>query len=97
MARVRDLSCVAALLAFVASAPVAGQEPERVSIRVATTAQRGALTPMWAWFGYVEPNYTYMKVGRKLLSELQASSPVPVYVRAHNLLTTGDGTAALKC
>jgi xylan 1,4-beta-xylosidase len=30
------------------------------------------------------------------LSELAALSPVPVYVRAHNLLTSGDGTPALK-
>ena len=54
------------------------------------------MTPMWACFGYDEPNYTYMKDGKKLLSELAALSPVPVYVRAHNLLTTGDGTPALK-
>ncbi len=37
-----------------------------------------------------------MKDGKKLLSELAALSPVTVHVRAHNLLTTGDGTAALK-
>ncbi len=37
-----------------------------------------------------------MPDGQKLLTELAALSPVPVYVRAHNLLTTGDGTAALK-
>ena len=30
------------------------------------------MTPMWAWFGYDEPNYTYMKDGKKLLSELAA-------------------------
>jgi xylan 1,4-beta-xylosidase len=54
------------------------------------------MKPVWAWFGYDEPNYTYMKDGKKLLSELAALSPVPVYIRAHNLLTTGDGTAALK-
>ena len=54
------------------------------------------MTPIWAWFGYDEPNYTYMKDGKKLLSELAALSPVPVYVRAHNLLTSGDGIAALK-
>jgi xylan 1,4-beta-xylosidase len=54
------------------------------------------LTPIWAWFGYDEPNYTYMKDGRKLLSELAALSPTPVFVRAHNLLTTGEGTHALK-
>src|SRR5687768_4335610 len=54
------------------------------------------MNPMWAWFGYDEPNYTYMKDGKKLLTELAELSPVPVYVRAHNLLTTGDGTPALK-
>ncbi len=54
------------------------------------------MKPVWAWFGYDEPNYTYMKDGRKLLSELAALSPVPVYVRTHNLMTTGDGTPSLK-
>jgi xylan 1,4-beta-xylosidase len=56
----------------------------------------GDMKPVWAWFGYDEPNYTYMKDGKKLLSELSALSPVPVYVRSHNLLTSGDGTPALK-
>jgi len=56
----------------------------------------GPMNPVWAWFGYDEPNYTYMKDGKKLLSEIAALSPVPVYVRAHSLLVTGDGTAALK-
>jgi xylan 1,4-beta-xylosidase len=51
---------------------------------------------MWAWFGYDEPNYTYMKDGKKLLSELAELSPVPVFVRTHNLLTSGDGTPGLK-
>ena len=54
------------------------------------------MKPVWAFFGYDEPNYTYMKDGRKLLSELATLSPVPVYVRTHNLLTTGDGSPALK-
>ena len=52
--------------------------------------------PLWTWFGYDEPNYTYMKDGKKLLSEIQAASPVPVFVRVHSLLVTGDGKAALK-
>jgi len=60
------------------------------------TKEMGKLNPVWAWFGYDEPNYTYMKDGKKLLSELSALSPVPVYVRTHNLLTSGDGTPALK-
>jgi len=76
---------------------VSPQQPAvPVSIRVNAAKVVGAMTPMWAWFGYDEPNYSYMKDGRKLLSELAALSPVPVYVRTHNLLTTGDGTAALK-
>jgi xylan 1,4-beta-xylosidase len=54
------------------------------------------MKPIWSFFGYDEPNYTYMKDGKKLLSELAALSPAPVYVRAHNLLTTGDGRAGLK-
>lgn len=69
---------------------------DRVSIRVDATRVVGEMKPIWAFFGYDEPNYTYMKDGKKLLSELAALSPVPVYVRTHNLLTTGDGTAALK-
>ncbi len=56
----------------------------------------GELKPIWSWFGYDEPNYTYMKDGKKLLTELSELSYTPVYVRAHNLLTTGDGTPALK-
>ncbi|MGH9309899.1 MAG: GH39 family glycosyl hydrolase [Vicinamibacterales bacterium] len=67
-----------------------------VQIAVNATDRIGPMRHMWAWFGYDEPNYTYMKDGKKLLSELAALSPVPVYVRTHNLLTTGDGTPALK-
>ncbi len=67
-----------------------------VAIRVDVSRETGALPPVWAFFGYDEPNYTYMKDGRKLLSQLAALSPVPVYVRAHNLLTSGDGTPSLK-
>lgn len=66
------------------------------SINVDLTKETGEMKPIWAWWGYDEPNYTYMKDGKKLLSEMAAMSPVPVYVRAHNLLTTGDGTPALK-
>ena len=67
-----------------------------VTIKVDAARPLGPLRPVWSYFGYDEPNYTYMKDGKKLLSELAALSPVTVHVRAHNLLTTGDGTAALK-
>ena len=66
------------------------------TINVNLDRELGDMRPLWAWFGYDEPNYTYMKDGRKLLSEIAKLSPVPVYVRTHNLLTTGDGTPALK-
>lgn len=69
---------------------------QTVSARVDANRTTGTLKPIYSFFGYDEPNYTYMKDGRKLLSELAALSPVPVYVRAHNLLTSGDGTPALK-
>jgi xylan 1,4-beta-xylosidase len=65
-------------------------------IRVNLAKVKAPMKPVWAWFGYDEPNYTYMKDGKKLLSEISALSPVPVYVRAHSLLVTGDGKAALK-
>jgi xylan 1,4-beta-xylosidase len=71
-------------------------QPAQVAIRVDASQRQGAMTPVWAFFGYDEPNYTYMKDGKRLLSELAALSPVAVYVRTHNLLTTGDGEAALK-
>lgn len=65
-------------------------------IRVNLAKIKAPMKPVWAWFGYDEPNYTYMKDGKKLLSEISALSPGPVYVRAHSLLVTGDGKAALK-
>ena len=37
-----------------------------------------------------------MRDGKKLLTEISKLSKVPVNVRAHSLLVTGDGTAALK-
>jgi xylan 1,4-beta-xylosidase len=74
----------------------AQQPNDTAFIYVNAAKETDDMKPVWAWFGYDEPNYTYMKDGKKLLTELAALSPVPVYVRAHNLLTTGDGAAALK-
>ena len=48
-------------------------------------------------FGADEPNFAYMKDGKKLLAELSRLAPGrSVYFRTHNLLTSGDGTPALK-
>lgn len=69
---------------------------ETESIQVEIRKMKGRIEPIWAWIGYDESNYTYMKEGRKLLTELTGTSSTPVYVRTHNLLTSGDSTPALK-
>ena len=86
---------VAASLAVIAPAG-AQRSNQPVTIDVDTAVTVGAMHPFWAWFGHDEPNYTYTPNGQKLLSQLQELSPVPVFVRVHNLLTSGDGTHALK-
>jgi xylan 1,4-beta-xylosidase len=70
--------------------------PDIVNIRVHADQSDGRIAPIWSFFGYDEPNYTYAPNGRKLLDELSTLSPAPVYVRVHNLLTSGDGSASLK-
>ena len=70
------------------------QSPAKIQVNLAQAA--GALPPIWSFFGHDEPNYTYMKDGRRLLTELAALSPVPVYMRVHSLLVTGDGKASFK-
>ncbi|MGD0772181.1 MAG: beta-xylosidase [Candidatus Solibacter sp.] len=67
-----------------------------VEIRVDAATTLGPYKNIFAFFGYDEPNYTYLQYGKKLIGELQALSPVPVEIRAHHLLVTGDGTPALK-
>jgi xylan 1,4-beta-xylosidase len=94
--RAQLFGCLGLLGVAAASPALAQTGPAPVAIAVDFTQPKGPMQPMWAYFGYDEPNYTYMKDGQKLLTELAALSPGPVYVRAHNLLTTGDGVAALK-
>jgi xylan 1,4-beta-xylosidase len=76
------------------AASLAAQQPLIISINA--TAAGTPLNPIWRYFGYDEPNYTYTANGRKLIGEISASSSVPVYIRTHNLLTTGDGAPSLK-
>jgi len=82
------------LLALVA-AP-AGAESIRVNIRLDASQPGEELKPIWRFFGADEPNYAYMTNGQKLLAELGELSPRKVYFRTHNLMTSGDGTPALK-
>src|SRR5580700_9702367 len=67
-----------------------------VSIQVKFDQSDGPISPVWNYFGYDEPNYTYAPNGRKLLRELAALDAAPAYVRVHNLFTTGDGSGSLK-
>lgn len=91
----KSLLLAIALLASPAT-PALAQVAPPVTIGVDFAQPSGPMQPLWAYFGYDEPNYTTMKDGQQLLTELAALSPVPVHVRVHNLLTTGDGTAAFK-
>ena len=85
------------LLLFITPALLRPQKAlDNVSVQVHAAQPDGTIAPIWSFFGYDEPNYTYTSNGRKLLGELSALSPVPVYVRVHNLLTSGDGSASLK-
>ena len=49
----------------------------RVAIRVDAGEIVGPMTPIWAWFGYDEPNYTYMKDGSSSCRSWPRLSPVP--------------------
>jgi xylan 1,4-beta-xylosidase len=84
------------LIARTYAQTTAAAPPEPVTIQVDLTKDKGPMKPIWAWFGYDEPNYTYMKDGKKLLTDIAHLSKVPVYVRTHSLLVNGDGTPALK-
>jgi xylan 1,4-beta-xylosidase len=96
------------ILALPLAASVAGQAPAvrgasadrsggfPVAIHVDAARGLGDLAPIWRFFGADEPNYGSMKDGRALLRELGNLRPGDVFFRAHNLLTTGDGTPALK-
>jgi xylan 1,4-beta-xylosidase len=90
--------CLSLVLLFCVLAPVCWPQEATQSVRIEVRADQseGALPPVWNYFGYDEPNYTYAPNGRKLLGELAALDRAPVYIRTHNLLTTGDGSAALK-
>ena len=94
-----------------ATAPATEAAAFPVSIAVDVAKPIGDLRPIWRYFGADEPNYATMPNGQKLVGELgelaglaapgqaAGSSGQPdhhAYFRAHNLLTTGDGTPALK-
>jgi len=81
-------------LALLAVASGFAEEPVAIHVNAAQTV--GSFKPIYAYFGYDEPNYTYTKNGAKLVGELAALSSSPVYIRTHFLLATGDGTPGFK-
>jgi len=89
-------ACLSASLTLAATAHAQTEAPRPVSITVDAVRTDGDLPPVWRFFGADEPNYATMKDGRKLLVELGELKPGKVYFRAHNLLSTGDGTPAFK-
>lgn len=89
-------ACVNFLIAPSARAQSAESNSFPVSIQVDAAKTVGPLRPVWRFFGADEPNYAYMKNGKKLIAELGDLAPGHIYFRTHNLLTSGDGTPALK-
>jgi xylan 1,4-beta-xylosidase len=68
------------------------------SIPVTVHADRvtGELRPIWNYYGYDEAGTTLTREGRHLLGALNQLTDEPVRIRVHHLLTSGDGTLALK-
>ncbi len=81
-----------------ASAQGASSQRETFPVEITIDASKslGELRHIWRFFGADEPNYATMKDGEKLLGELGKLKSGAVYFRTHNLLTSGDGTPALK-
>jgi len=82
------------VIALLCAASLHAQTP--VTIQVDLAKSLGPYKPISSWFGYDESNYTTTTNGRQLLREMHDLSPVPVYIRAHHLFTSGDGKPALK-
>ena len=92
----RTLLVMTAIAVFAAEQIPAETASFPVTIRVHADRPAGDWRPVWRFFGADEPNYATLPNGRKLLGELGTLKTNGVYFRAHNLLTSGDGTPALK-
>ena len=90
------LSLGIAVLLVSVSGQIATPAQDQVTIRVNAAQKIAPFEPLYAFFGYDEPNYTYTKNGSKLVGELAALTDAPVFLRTHFLLATGDGTPGLK-
>ena len=85
------------LIIFFTFAVIATYSQEStIKLKIDANEVIGEMVPIYAYFGYDEPNYTYRENGKKLLGEMADLSPVPVFVRTHNLLTSKEGEPDLK-
>ena len=83
------------LLGLLLATPVSrAQSPVHIDVDLAKSA--GKFTPIYSCVGYDESGYTVTPNGKELLGQLHDLSPVPVYVRAHFLLATGEDKPDLK-
>lgn len=80
------------------SAPAAPTPSAASDVRISVDAARPGepLEPVWAYYGYDEPNNTTAPEGTELLRTLAEMQPGPVFARTHFLFNSGDGTPALK-
>jgi len=58
------------LLSFVFLVKAASAQTDTVTIGINTKNAIGPYNPIWSYFGYDEANFTTMKDGKKLLTEL---------------------------
>src|SRR5207253_3930039 len=65
-------ACRMLLLVLLLLAPAL--HAQSVTVQVDAAKSLGPLRPIWRYFGYDEPNFTYMPDGKKLLAELSALS-----------------------
>jgi xylan 1,4-beta-xylosidase len=92
--------CAIPILAFLLLQPAVlfAQEipPIDATVQVDAAKPIGPLHPIYRFFGADEPNYATMTYGKQLIGEIGQLGPDPAYFRTHNLLNSGDGTAAFK-
>ena len=78
--------------------PPLAAPPEVPTVNVDVDLSRviAPFRPIYSWFGYDEANYSTTQLGRALFIQLHNLSPVPVHIRVHHLLTSGNGQPELK-
>jgi xylan 1,4-beta-xylosidase len=82
------------LVSFLITSSALAQQAVSIDIDAARIA--GELNPIYRYFGYDECNFTYMKDGQRLLTEISRISPGPIFIRCHHLFTSGDGSPGMK-